>query len=696
MIIKKLELHRFGKFRETTVELADGMTARQLPNESGKTTLTDFICFIFYGFDKIRGKKTALCDNLLEKYLPWDSEEGISGAAEVQERGGKAWRIERRQDRSGKGSVRLFDGSGTEKFVPDVGEYLLGVDRETFLSVFFVGKSGQAFARTEQMEIAMKNLVTTGNEAVGYDSVMKYLAEEKANYAAPKRATGKLKRLSDDIRELEDELLQAEVECKSLESGIPSSAETEKSVAQCDRELRELAEQRQKHRASEAYTRRQKRAELKAQQERLLREIDEHRVFLPPEKAATLEKGFWETERAELLLKEAEKSLLAIQQQAPELTERHRAVLAYEGAAGGRGGLWAGAVAAAVVATAAAVGAVLWQSLLWIGAVICLAAAVLLGILAGRLPRALGELNIRTRAGLHKELLAAKAVREAQWQHQREQAAAAKTVSDHKQNLQALRRKYAPLLRQSGIENRQQLEQVRQNNARAEEMSRRAEDLKERLAELEPFAQEDERIADAEPPIISLSQISEEESFWRHKKEEALRRQAHSAADAAAAEHLREKIVAINEQLEGLREKQAAMQRAYRVVCIAMEHMEAAQSALRDNYAPLLRGAMEQKLAHLTDGRYDTVLLDEELAVRIKAEGSMRELGYFSDGTRDAALMALRLSLAEILEGEKKLPMIFDDPFLHFDGARFSLMRKYLEKAAAKRQILLLSCRELA
>ena len=131
------------------------------------------------------------------------------------------------------------------------------------------------------------------------------------------------------------------------------------------------------------------------------------------------------------------------------------------------------------------------------------------------------------------------------------------------------------------------------------------------------------------------------------------------------------------------------------IVTIALEQMQAAQAALRENYAPRLREAMSGKLSLLTDGKYDTVMLDEDLSVRIKAEGGMRELEYFSTGTKDAAMLALRLSLAEILEREKKLPLIFDDPFLHLDNDRFSILLKYLQKAGKERQILLLSCREI-
>ena len=126
----------------------------------------------------------------------------------------------------------------------------------------------------------------------------------------------------------------------------------------------------------------------------------------------------------------------------------------------------------------------------------------------------------------------------------------------------------------------------------------------------------------------------------------------------------------------------------------ALAGLEAAQSELQNDYAPMLSGAMSERLAVLTAGKYDTVTVDPEFNVRIKAAGSLRELGYFSAGTRDAAYLALRFSLADIVEKDEPVPMILDDPFLAFDRSRLNGVREMLGRGSESRQILYLTCRD--
>ena len=128
---------------------------------------------------------------------------------------------------------------------------------------------------------------------------------------------------------------------------------------------------------------------------------------------------------------------------------------------------------------------------------------------------------------------------------------------------------------------------------------------------------------------------------------------------------------------------------------IVIQQMQVAQTALRDNYAPLLKKALEQNLRFLTDGKYDTVTLDEDFALRIKADGGMRALDYFSAGTRDIAYLALRLALAQIVESDKRLPLILDDPFVNLDQERYGRLSTMIKEISQERQILLFSCKDL-
>ena len=49
MILEKLEIGSFGKLDNMTLNLSEGVNIVRGGNESGKTTICNFIKFIFYG-----------------------------------------------------------------------------------------------------------------------------------------------------------------------------------------------------------------------------------------------------------------------------------------------------------------------------------------------------------------------------------------------------------------------------------------------------------------------------------------------------------------------------------------------------------------------------------------------------------------------------------------------------------------------
>ena len=52
MKIKTLNLHAFGRFKNTTIEVLDGFNLIFGPNEAGKSTIQAFIEGMFFGFYK--------------------------------------------------------------------------------------------------------------------------------------------------------------------------------------------------------------------------------------------------------------------------------------------------------------------------------------------------------------------------------------------------------------------------------------------------------------------------------------------------------------------------------------------------------------------------------------------------------------------------------------------------------------------
>lgn len=68
MFIKKIQINNFGKLKNKEIEFKSGINIIYGENESGKSTLLDFISSMFYGINKNKnGKEISNYD----KYLPW-------------------------------------------------------------------------------------------------------------------------------------------------------------------------------------------------------------------------------------------------------------------------------------------------------------------------------------------------------------------------------------------------------------------------------------------------------------------------------------------------------------------------------------------------------------------------------------------------------------------------------------------------
>ncbi len=685
MRLNKLEMHRFGKFVGTEWSLSEGLSEFILPNESGKTTVTDFILFMFYGFEKSRAKK-ALEQNPLEKYQPWDSEQGLLGALEFTDDSGANYRIERSCDKKGKGEVRVLDANGCEQPMLSPGERFLGIDAETFINVFYIGQSGAALQRTGRMDVAMKNLVTTGNEDVSYDRVIEKLAAQKAKLTSPKRNMGKLRQLQQTLSALQGDISMTKLEIDKAGDVTRLQQQTEAQLSESEARLGELHSLRRRVQAHTAFLRMEERQKLKK-----LLEGQPAQEILSDEDAKKLSEGFDALENAKMMQKHAEFSLEQLSLAPVTLTAQEQMLL--EQGSLPRLPLWR--IAAAVLGSVAAATGVILAVLSQIGwAALCVGALALL-LLHRPLPRALREMGIRDKGELERRLAAANVKNANVEQYRTALSQAEAELSRRKKQTETIQNEYAPLMEKCSVFDRMQLQLALQRSAQSSLHAEQTEKAKERLRELSGSEEKDREIAcRSESPLPAADALQEQITALTGQREKLLVQQADNAV---AMEQLR----ALHQRLSELQDEYVQREAEYRQAAflnealeIAMQEMEKAQTRLRENYAPLLCEKLAQNLSALTDGKYDTVTLDEDFHIRIKADGGFRELGYFSSGTRESAYIALRLALAELVEGEYSLPLILDDPFATLDEKRLKNLFARLQKMAEKRQIVYFGCKK--
>ena len=671
MRIKRLELTRFGKFREEAVTFEQGLDVISAPNEYGKTTLTDAIRFCLYGFEKKRTRgETPPEESDLVKYQPWGSHEGIAAAMIVETEGGTQYRIERQTDEKGRGSVGMFRAGEKMAVAETPGEFLLGMDAATFRNVYCMRPSGDAPGRTDRMEIAMQNLAATGSEDVSFEAVMAALVQERSQYTSMHRNTGKLPEANRKKAAAEDEAARLGIRLREMD--VRTGAELDAETAAAEREIAEMTTVLDGHKAYDAYRRRQRRAALQAE----MQEIEEELKKLPATDETALGEAaaqLSQIERAEARLEQAQEIANGEREEPPQRPE--------DIPAPSQSGRIAGFVMIAAAAVSGAAAIVTRWYLLFIAAAALIAAGTAI-ILSGAKKRAA---------------------------YQREYAAAETTLRTYKQRAEAREeeaqaareewqrvcRDAAPVLARAGVKDRAELDAAYRALREISTLTSRRAACAARLEDL-PDAAED-GAAVTVPPEIGREQAEARLEAARRKKNALMQEKAETGAlrerrDATLRlrREQEDNIADLKREIERMAAAQAAAD-------LAIEALKEAQKQMQQDYAPILQKAISRRMAMLTGGKYDNVSVDRDMHIRILADGALQPLGYFSSGTVAAAHLALRLSLAEILENEKKepAPFLIDDAFQALDDDRARAARECLEAAGGERQILFFTCKNI-
>jgi DNA repair exonuclease SbcCD ATPase subunit len=155
-----------------------------------------------------------------------------------------------------------------------------------------------------------------------------------------------------------------------------------------------------------------------------------------------------------------------------------------------------------------------------------------------------------------------------------------------------------------------------------------------------------------------------------------------------------EQVSSEAERLAVLREQVASLQRRNRVLDATLRTIERAETATMKTATRYLEGHMNRDVSTVTGGRYRRVRVDDkslDIDIHTPERGDWVPVGHLSQGTLDLVYLTARLGLVRLVTGDRRPPLVFDDPFVTLDDERATRALALLKRVADDFQIIYLT-----
>lgn len=213
MLLKELNLIGFGKFKNKSIALEDGINLIYGENEAGKSTLHSFIDGMFYGFLKPNVRSTLYLEEY-DKYNPWDKNR-YAGIIRF-EYNGKTYRIER-DFTKGEESTKVLDettgaditrniDAGTGR-VLQPGLHFFGFNTRIFSNTISIKQLGSKTDDKLATEVTEKliNVTTALDDTISVDKAIFELNSKMAEIGTDRAPTKPYAKNLRDIEKLQEE-----------------------------------------------------------------------------------------------------------------------------------------------------------------------------------------------------------------------------------------------------------------------------------------------------------------------------------------------------------------------------------------------------------------------------------------------------------------------------------------------------------
>jgi len=693
MWLKRIELKNFKRLVDFQAQFSPGINVVKGPlNEMGKSTLLEGIVVALFENPKSTAKG-------LKDYVSWGSTGQCRTSLEFEN---KENRYLLEKD-FGKGTIRLIDYSNLKEldtFKETSGKMaeLLGTNSDglfTCTSCIRQAQVGEISSGKKEISESLEEVITGGEESTLASQVIRKLedkiSEIRKGLDRPAKFAGTIKSLKNDTERVSQRLKEVREEVSKVETRRAELAEIDKELVQVQQEYarsKALLDKNKQRRETEAsiedFT--QKYDEL----EKLLGEIN--KLMSKLEGANEALRSIERLENKQQVSEfrkgldaiqnrhgDIEKDLAIREEEVTETKEKldRRKSLRFLGSGRGIatsiiilvGGIIGALVGPFYLLGLIILGAVLLAITTWARTALIRDKTNLSGIeeRIQKMKEALGELGRE-----EKELLS---------------EVNCNTVGEFDEKERSFN---------SWLEGRRSLEAQLKGMLRSktvEDFQKQKREIARGLA-VEQAKLSEELKATALSPDEYIKLESKVEGLGK-RQTELEGRKRHCQVIIEQARFNIEDQIKLEEELESLEEALKQEEKKVKVYGSAREFISKARDEALSSITDILKEGIQEYFEIFTSDKYKQVEISKddkgnlEFRVYSDEKGDWAKPEELSGGVIDEFYLACRLALVKLIFGDKKPPLILDDPFVNFDSVRLANTLNFFKTLASDYQIII-------
>lgn len=679
MKIKNIKVNAYGNIENKDINLEEGINIIHGANESGKSTLLNYIISIFYGISRNKDGK-ALSD--YEKYKPWNSNE-FSGRISYKLENGEKYEIfrdfnkknpkiynDKLEDISDRFETDKKDGS---KFFIEQ----MGIDKQMYLSTVVSTQEEVRLDEKNQNMLIQKiaNLAGTGEDNVSYKKALIKLQEKIRDEIGTNKTSQKpINIIEKEIVEINNKIVETE---KYRNRKYEIDAEKEQILS----ELKELEQQKQilqelqNSMKSEEETKNRLEIREKNRKDNIAKineltnqkntiNAESERVQSAKNHLQDIIKGH--KENIEKLNSEIEK----IANEKEETQEKEKPSILF-------------IVITVVLAIALICSIILIKNYIVSG---ILGVAIIANIVFYVINKNKQKVN---KAKLREKINQEKQYKREKLENQKQQIIANVNTTEKELEKQEEEEKQVNselsmlkgqiiLLEKNNEKITEEIEQ--DNKAIKEESNKNKQQIIEKY--------KDKNINDLLYINDYQNYISKIEETINNNR---IRIKGLEIEYNTIVPQLDEMVV-LEEKREADKEKLAELREKESIINIAIENLMDAYEEMKTTITPKFTKNLSESIQKISSNKYNKVTINDENGMIIENNrGEYVEAIKLSTGTIDQLYLALRLSMIDELSKEN-LPIILDESFAYSDNNRLKNMLQYLTSDLNNHQTIIFTC----